>query len=223
MGSLWSPKLVLDHGKCKRPVAGSSCFHRPRQWFNVQESSNSNPPASSHRIYTSVLPTYDHLYMSCAVSPHLGRCSMLLRIAGGGRQKSLARTCKGGEVFLAFVGVGKMCHPEIFGRGFHRISKIRIQIPMMLHFRSSEKIINLHPNKGLLQAVCYGPLCYGPPSQPLESWQFSCGFLQGCPTLGSLRWLRWLRSGGNFSTSSQRTESLVFVGAHHATELAVNS
>lgn len=62
-----------------------------------------------------------------------------------------------------------------------------------------------------------------PPSQPLESWQFSCGFLQGeIRTLGSLRRLRWLRSGGNFCTSSQRTESLVFIGAHHATELAVN-
>lgn len=116
VGSLWSPILVLDHGKCKRPVAGSSCFHRPG-WSVVstcQESSKSSRSASSHRINTSVLPTYDHLYMSCAVSPHLGRCSMLLRIAGGGRQKSLARTCKSGEVFLAFVGVGKMCHPELF-------------------------------------------------------------------------------------------------------------
>ena len=129
----------------------------------LQESSNSNPSASSHRINTSVPPTYDHLYMSCAVSPHLGRCSMLLRIAGVGRQKSLARTCKGGEVFLAFVGVGKMCHPEIFRRGFHQISYIRIQIPMMLQNCSiNSKHIEypnyiMHPKKGLFQAVCYRP------------------------------------------------------------------
>lgn len=37
----------------------------------LQESSNSNPSTSSHRINTSVLPTYDHLYNNelCCITP----------------------------------------------------------------------------------------------------------------------------------------------------------